>query len=169
MSTAPRLLMAQVDDVPGELLGEFMRRVEALGALNVQAVPTVAKKGRPGYLLYIDVPAALEHEVGVLLAAELGTWGYRVLEGQHRHFDIARIDVTLSVSVGGDTHAFQLRAKTISDAGVTLRVKAEHDDLAAIAGRLAEAGQRVPLAVLKAAVESRLHADPARTRVSVSL
>ena len=58
-----RLLMAQVDDVSGELLGEFIRRVEALGARNVQIVSSITKKGRPGYIVYVDVPESLESEV----------------------------------------------------------------------------------------------------------
>ncbi|MCC6867906.1 MAG: DUF111 family protein, partial [Burkholderiales bacterium] len=35
-SAAVLLLLAQVDDAPGELLGEVMQRLAAIGAKNVQ-------------------------------------------------------------------------------------------------------------------------------------
>jgi len=156
MSDGLRLLMAQVDDVPGELMGEFIARAEALGARNVQVVPSLTKKNRPAYLVYLDVPAALEAAAGRLLGAELGCWGYRVLAAEHRHFDITRGSLALTVHREGVTHQSAMRFKTISDGGERLRIKAEHDDLSSFCAALRAAGTGLPLAVLKAAVESRL-------------
>jgi uncharacterized protein (DUF111 family) len=167
MSESMRLLMAQVDDVPGELLGEFIQRVEDLGARNVQIVASITKKGRPGYIVYIDVPARLESEVAVLLGAELGSWGYRVLAAEHKHFDIERLRVALTVSIAHASYEFELRAKTISHAGRFLRIKVEHDDLSNICGALREKQHQVPLAVLKAAVENQLAEPDNRTRAAV--
>jgi uncharacterized protein (DUF111 family) len=149
------LLMAQVDDAPGELLGEFMRRVERLGAKNVQLVPTLTKKGRPGYIVFIDTPAELETSVAELLGRELGAWGYRVLETLHRHFDIDQQKVEVSVSVNGTPRRVSLRVKTVSQGGTLLRVKAEHDDLVAACEELRKLGGDMPLMTLKACVESR--------------
>ena len=167
MSDAMRLLMAQVDDVSGELLGEFIQRVDALGARNVQIVSSITKKGRPGYIVYVDVPESLESEVAALLGAELGTWGYRVLAAEHKHFDIERLKVAVTVSIAHRTYEYELRAKTISHAGRFLRVKAEHDDLSAICGALREQGHTVPLAVLKAALENQLSNQDNRARLTV--
>jgi len=163
-----RLLMAQVDDVPGEQIGEFIRQAEALGARNVQIVASLTKKGRPGYIIYLDVAADLEIEAGLLLGSELGTWGYRVLAAEHRHFDITRVETTLGVTIGSTAHAFTMRAKTIADGPRVLRVKAEHDDLAAICASLRERGHAVPLAVLKAAVESALYVATDRSCLEIS-
>ncbi len=161
--------MAQVDDVSGELLGEFIQRLERLGARNVQIVSTVTKKGRPGHILYIDVPEELESDVAYLLVSELGTWGYRILSAEHKHFDIKHIDITLIVVIGDGRYEFGLRLKAISHAGQT-RIKAEHDDLSSICRVLREKQQRVPLAVLKAQVESRLtDLSTAGARVEVCL
>lgn len=164
MSGGLRLMMAQVDDVPGELMGEFICRAEALGARNVQVVSSITKKNRPAYLVYLDVPAALEAAAARLLGAELGCWGYRVLQAEHHHFDIARTTVALTVRRGGVSRQSSMRIKTISNGDERLRVKAEHDDLVSLcaalrdarADRLADAHADVPLAVLKAAVESQL-------------
>jgi len=163
-----RLLMAQVDDVPGEQIGEFIRQAEALGARNVQVVASVTKKGRPGYVVFLDIAAELETDAGLLLGSELGTWGYRVLAAEHRHFDITRVETALGVTIGGTAHAFTLRAKTIAEGRRLLRVKAEHDDLAAICAALREQGHAVPLAVLKAAVESALYVAADRSRLELS-
>lgn len=164
-----RLLMAQVDDVPGEQIGEFIRQAEALGARNVQVVASVTKKGRPGYLVYLDISAELETAAGRLLGAELGTWGYRILQAEHRHFDITRIETALGVTIGGAAHRFALRTKVIADGADVLRVKAEHDDLVTICTTLRERGYRVPVAVMKTAVESALHGATDRSRIDISI
>ncbi len=161
MSEDLRLIMAQVDDVSGELMGEFIARAEAIGARNVQVVPSLTKKNRPAYLIYLDVPAALERVAGRLLGAELGCWGYRVLEAQHRHFRVQRHELALTVHRGAATHRAVVRAKTVSDDDERLRVKAEHDDLAAVCAALRAHGAELPLATLKTAIEACLVAEPA--------
>lgn len=167
MTDPMRLIMAQVDDVPGELLGEFIQRVETLGARNVQIVASITKKGRPGYIVYVDVPASLESEVANLLGAELGTWGYRVLAAEHKHFDIERADIKVTVVLNQGSYDFEVRAKTISNTGQFLRVKAEHDDLSRICQTLRNNGHAVPLAVLKAAVENQLLREGNRRDITV--
>ena len=169
MTDAMRLIMAQVDDVPGELLGEFIQRAERLGARNVQIVASITKKGRPGYIVYVDVPASLESEVANLLGAELGTWGYRVLAAEHKHFDIERADIKATVVLNHASYEFELRAKTISNTGQFLRVKAEHDDLSRICQALRDNGHAVPLAILKAAVETQLLHEDNRRDITVRI
>ena len=156
MTGEMHLLMAQADDAPGELLAEVLNRLEHAGARNLQLVSSLTKKGRPGYILYIDVPAALEDRVAEILAFELGVWGYRVLAAEHKHFAMERRLVKLTVTMAADAHDFDLRVKTISRDGEFLRVKAEHDDLSRICGALRAAGCRMPLAELKARVETVL-------------
>jgi len=163
------LLMAQVDDVPGELIGEFIRRAEALGARNIQALASITKKGRPGYVVYVDVPADIEAEIATLFGAELGTWGYRVVAAEHKHFDIRRFTTAVNISIGEFSQSFDLGAKTIEQAGRFARIKVEHDDLSRICTTLRELGHKVPLAVLKAATETELLNADNPTRISVSL
>jgi hypothetical protein len=92
-----------------------------------------------------------------------------VLAAEHRHFDIARLEVVLAIIVAETTQEFPLRAKTISDGERLLRVKAEHDDLSAICATLRGSGISVALAVLKSAVESRLYEQNDRTHIAVHL
>ncbi len=164
-----RLLMAQVDDVPGELMGEFIRRAEMLGARNVQALASITKKGRPGYVVYVDVPAAREADIATLFGAELGTWGYRVIAAEHRHFDIERFTVTLDVQLAGEVQTFELGAKKISQAGQFTRIKVEYDDLSRICQTLRAHGHDLPLAVLKAETETRLLDHDGDRRISITV
>ena len=152
------LLMAQIDDAPGELLGRVVSQMAEMGARNVQLLSSLGKKGRPGYVLLVDIEAGDEAEFAVLLASELGIWGYRVLESQHRHFDIRRYQTRLELRWNATSRRFPLRIKRILGEGVFMRAKAEHDDLAAICAAMAEE-RRVPLAVLKAAVETAMGSE----------
>jgi len=97
---APLLIIAQVDDASGEVLQDVAERLHAIGARNVQVLASLGKKGRPGHVLMIDVPAQREEDVAKLLAAELGVWGYRVLESRHQHFDIRVQGRPVSVQLG---------------------------------------------------------------------
>lgn len=169
MSKGVSLLMAQVDDVPGETLANFVSRAESFGAKNVQLLSSVTKKGRPGYVVLLDVPAEQESEAGLLLGEELGVWGYRVLAAEHRHFDIERIVVAVSLTVDQVHEEIEMRAKIVRADGRRLRVKAEHDDLAAACETLRERGQSVPLAALKSAIETRLYENDTLRAMSVVL
>ena len=153
------LLLAQIDDAPGELLGRVLDQLSDLGARNVQLLANVGKKGRPGHTLLVDIPADAEQEVALLLAGEIGIWGYRVLQSEHKHLDIRRHTVDLELRAGGTTRKVPLRLKRIFSGGRFLRVKAEHDDLARICAGLDRDGGGVPLTVLKARVESALGPD----------
>jgi uncharacterized protein (DUF111 family) len=162
------LLMAQVDDAPGELLGRVIQTMGEMGAKNVQLLSSLGKKGRPGYVLLVDILAEDEDEFASLLVGELGIWGYRVLESQHKHFEIRRYSLSLDVECGGSLKSFPLRVKRIFSGGEFMRAKAEHDDLSYIAAQLSMS-HRVPLAVLKASVETALGSDEPGARLRVHL
>lgn len=162
------LLMAQVDDAPGELIGEFIQRAVDIGARNVQVVPSITKKNRPGFIIYVDTPESLEDDIAALFGAELGTWGYRVLAAEHKHFEIERFTVQVNISTAQDDHVFELRAKRISKAGVFSRVKAEYDDLSKICESLRENGTFASLNDVKASVENALRNDKQASEITVS-
>ena len=50
-----QILYVQVDRVDGEAAGYLIEEIYAAGAGNVQLIPSLTKKGRPGYILFIDV------------------------------------------------------------------------------------------------------------------
>ena len=162
------LLMTQVDDVSGEVIGDFFKRAEECGARNVQVVPSITKKNRSGYVIYVDAPESSELDIATLFGAELGTWGYRVIGAEHKHFDIERIEVAVHINIAGKHSSHRLRAKSISQPGAFSRLKAEYEDLAAICTALRAAGTLIPLFDLKATVEHelRMAKDPANIEIN---
>ena len=154
------LILAQVDDASGEVLRDVMERLHRAGARNVQLLASLAKKGRPGHVLLIDVPAAREDDVALILGTELGVWGYRVLESSHRHFEIHLLNKPLRVRVGGEMLSFEVGWKRIEKEGSLLAVKIEHDHLAGVRDDLERKGVQVSLRWLRANLEQQLSKDP---------
>ena len=168
MSGPSLLIMAQVDDASGELLGKVIKQLQAAGAINVQLASSLTKKGRPGYLLFIDLHDEQEDEIAEILAGELGVWGYRVLASQHKHFSIKKERYRLII-YNDDARSFEISGKCIGRDGRLLKVKAEHDHLVTIQAALKRRGQIVPLTILKAAVETALWREPDKKTIYIEL
>jgi len=143
------LLLVQVDDATGETLQHAAQQILAAGARNVQILSSTTKKGRPGHVCLIDLPAEREDDAALILGTELGVWGYRVLEARHRHFDI--VLETRRVKVQNIEQI--VRCKYIRKGDQLLAIKAEHDDLVRLQDQLAEAGHTYALRALRARVE----------------
>ena len=87
-----RLLLVQIDDRSGEELRQGLEGLMDMGVRNYQVLSSLTKKGRPGFVLLLDLDSAIEGEVMTYLAAELGAWGYHRLQSVHEHFDVASGD-----------------------------------------------------------------------------
>jgi hypothetical protein len=157
--SAMLLILAQVDDATGEVLQDVMERLHRAGSRNVQLLASLAKKGRPGHVLLIDVPAAREDDVALVLGTELGVWGYRVVESSHRHFDIHLLNKPLRVRVADEMLTFEVGWKRIEKEGCLLAVKIEHDHLASLRDELERKGVQVSLRWLRANLEQQLSKD----------
>ena len=164
------LLMVQIDDAPGELLGDVIRQASEMGAKNVQLLSSLAKKGRPGHVLLLDILAEQERDFAALLVGELGVWGYRVLHSDHKHFDIARHDTVLEVEMpAGGQKSFPIRIKRVLDGQEFLRVKAEFDEMRDICAVLRAEGVTISTAVLKAKVETAIGAAVPTAATQIAL
>jgi len=126
------LILAQVDDRSGEVLGHAVDEVLALGARNVQLLASHTKKGRPGTVLLIDLEPEAESEVAAYLAVELGVWGYHVLESRHRHFQTRIEERSVTVACGALSREFRLPCKVFEHEGGVVRVKVERSDVEAV-------------------------------------
>jgi len=163
------LLLAQVDDVSGEVLQDVAERLHAAGAYNLQVLASLGKKGRPGHVLLVDIDAAREEEVAVILGLELGVWGYRVLESRHRHFDITRSRCAVLVDAGTDAFEAEIGCKHIRHGERLLGLKVEHADLVTLRDRLQAKGRGVSLSHLRAAVEVALRGAEAGSAPRIRL
>jgi uncharacterized protein (DUF111 family) len=162
------LMMAQIDDATGEVLQDAMERLHLAGARNVQLLATLGKKGRPGHVLLIDIPAEREDDAALVLASDLGVWGYRVLQSVHRHFDIQRLSKPLVVRAGGQNLELDLGWKRIEKEGRLLAVKVEHGHLVRLRDELERKGLNVPLRRLRASLEQQLAEDPDAARLELA-
>lgn len=151
-----KLIIAQVDHSTGEVIGHSIQRLIDMGARNVQLLQSVTKKNRPGYMLFIDLPAELVKKIAVFLASELGIWGYHVLESQHVHFDVSFREKNLRLVAGDNIAVIKIKPKYISDQGQLLSIKVDHDQLVQVQGKLEEWGYRYPLTALRCSLETRL-------------
>ncbi len=77
-------LETNIDDMNPEFYGAVSERLFAAGALDVWTTAIGMKKGRPGVLLALLAPAALEGVLADILLQETTTLGIRV-HGIHRH------------------------------------------------------------------------------------
>ncbi|HHW43193.1 MAG TPA: DUF111 family protein [Desulfotomaculum sp.] len=151
-----KLIIAQVDHSSGEIIGHSIQRLFQMGAWNVQLLQSITKKNRPGYMLFIDLPAELVEKAAVFLASELGIWGYHVLESQHVHFDVSFREKTLRLTAGDRNIIFKIRPKYIAHRGELLSIKVDHDQLVQVQEKLEEWGYSYPLAALRSSIETRL-------------
>jgi len=150
------LILVNVDDISGELLPHIIDGLLTRGAENVHAIQSVTKKGRLGYILFVDAPPKHLDSLGSFLVSEVGTIGMRVLDSRHVRFDYRMRTMRLTVQKNASIVRTLVRVKEIIGGdGQVLSVKAEYEDLRSALAKLEEAGVRISLAALKRLVEQR--------------
>lgn len=122
-------LETDVDDVSGEVLGYLLERLYDEGALDVQVLPTVTKKNRPGYMVFVLCGLGAEGRLARVLMRETGTLGVRVSTAQMR-YAVERETKRIRISLPG--YEGDARVK-VSFIGGVKHVKAEYEDARRIA------------------------------------
>ncbi|RJP35017.1 MAG: DUF111 family protein [Actinobacteria bacterium] len=161
-----RLLLAQVDDVSGEIIGFFINRVLDKGARNVHVIPTLTKKNRPGYILLVDIEPASEESIGAFMARELGVSGYHILETEHAYSRVSFVTTTIEFRHSGRAFYHDCLLKLIGPADKPLHVKVEYEEL--VSARKAverEFGLDLVLDDLKKQIERGFASDHIRIEV----
>jgi uncharacterized protein (DUF111 family) len=154
------LILAQVDDRSGEELGDALTRLPELGARNVQLLSSLTKKGRPGYVLLVDLEPEAETEVAAFLAAELGVWGYHLVPAEHRHFLVEAQERRVEVTCGRQRQSFGVRCKLFYQGDRLIRVKADQADTEEICAFVKSAGRDCPSALVRAGIEKEVWKAP---------
>jgi len=127
------VLETNLDDLPGEILGNTLQRLLDVGARDAWITDAQFKKNRPGHVLHVlcdskDVPTLVD-----ILIRETGTLGVRYHEW--KRFILRRDVRNMSVRIGGQD--YEVRVKIARDeSGRILRAKPEFDDIVAIAKML---------------------------------
>jgi pyridinium-3,5-bisthiocarboxylic acid mononucleotide nickel chelatase len=128
-------LACDLDDMTGEYVAGAAERLRGAGALDVVIIPTLMKKGRPGFRLEVLGAPASAAALERVLFAETATLGVRraVVE---RH---ALPREARTVHVGG--HEIRVKVARLADG--TRRAKPEYEDVQ----RVALATGRTPTAI----------------------
>lgn len=125
------VLETNLDDATGEVMGYTMERLYLEGALDVQIIPTVTKKGRPGHIMMVICTQALEEKLTGILMEETGTLGVRVGLA-HKRVVAERDVMPVEIELGG--YKGRARVKVARDKrGKVGNLKAEYEDARRIA------------------------------------
>jgi len=72
------ILETDVDDVSGEILGNFIKKFEEEDVLDVKILPSITKKNRPSHVIKIMCRPDIKFELIEKILEELGTLGVRI-------------------------------------------------------------------------------------------
>jgi uncharacterized protein (DUF111 family) len=148
------LLLANVDDVSGELIPHAIEGLMAHGACSVHIVQAITKKGRLEYLFLIDTEKEAIEALASYLALELGTLGVRVFDPDHIKFAYRFCQVCLTMSTHDGKRQAVVDVKQVLGAdGQIISVKAENDNLKEAYACLQAAGATISLTDLKRLTE----------------
>jgi uncharacterized protein (DUF111 family) len=166
------LLLANVDDVSGELIPHAIDGLMARGACSVHVVQAITKKGRLEHLFLVDTKEEFVENLASYLALELGTLGVRVFEPEHIIFAYRFCQVCLTMPIHDDKKQVLVGVKQVLAAdGQIISVKAENDDLREAHACLQDAGATISLTALKRLAElvAQGQTDASLGRISASL
>lgn len=125
------VLETNLDDATGEAIGYTMERLYLEGALDVQVIPTVTKKSRPGHVIMVVCTQALEERLTKVLMEETGTLGVRV-DLAHKRIVMERGVMPVEIELEG--YKGRARVKVARNReGRVVNLKAEYEDARRIA------------------------------------
>ena len=156
MTRSPNiLLLAQVDHACGDIIASVTEELLALGVQNVNLVPSLTKKGRPGYLLFVDLPETLLGRVEQVLATELGILGWRILSAEHRKARVREAEQQVRLSLGAEEHVLDVPVKLVETDKGYVPVSIEHEFCRRLRQQLREDhGVEIPLELLKSRIRA---------------
>ena len=122
-------LETDVDDISGEILGNFVRNVATKDILDVQIIPSITKKNRPGHV--IKILCRPEHKFKMIekMIEELGTLGVRFNTINRICID-RQVEAT-KINIKGKTYDLRYKISFIeSEEGKKIiNIKPEYEDL----------------------------------------
>ncbi len=124
------ILETDVDDVSGEILGSLLETLyKKKNALDVQIIPTITKKNRPGHIIKVICYPKQTFELIETILHELGTLGVRF--SIINRVCIERKTETRSIELNDENYEVRFKVSfTESDVGKDMiNIKPEYEDL----------------------------------------
>ena len=149
------LLITFVDTVTGEALGYAIKRILEAGASSVHAVPAMTKKGRPSYVVFIEVEGKGKLDNVIKVASrELNTFGLNLIETRHIALKTREEHVYLKVKSGGKVLGkFRLRVRMLLIGDRVVCSHVEYEDLVRVLAELKRRGIELSFMRFKQEVE----------------
>jgi len=126
------ILETAVDDVSGELLGNFVNILGNEDILDIQIIPSITKKNRPGHIIKIICEPSQTHDLILKTLKELGTLGVRFYSSKRVCVD--RKNVIEKIEINGKWYELNFKISFIKKGEKTevINVKPEFEDLSVI-------------------------------------
>jgi uncharacterized protein (DUF111 family) len=123
------ILETDIDDVSGEILGNFITRLEQEDILDVQVFPSTSKKNRPAYIIKILSFPENTFRIIEIMIKELGTLGVR-FNISNRVCINRRIE-SRTIEINGKEYEINYKISFIeSEKGLEIiNIKPEYEDL----------------------------------------
>ncbi len=123
------VLETSVDDVSGELLGNFVQTLEKEEILDVQIIPSLTKKNRPGHV--IKILCDPKHIFGLInkIMFDLGTLGVRFYTT--KRVCVSRKFENCMIEINNEKYELKLKISFIQlgELTKTINIKPEFEDL----------------------------------------
>ena len=127
-------LETNVDDVTGEVIGNFINKMSNLkGVRDISVLNTITKKNRPGYLIKLLVDPQESEPIKKIIFEELGTLGMRhYLCGR----SILKREITKrEIYIDQQKYIIRIKTAQLAD-GTIVNVKPEFEDVKEIANKI---------------------------------
>ncbi|MFX1306129.1 MAG: nickel pincer cofactor biosynthesis protein LarC [Promethearchaeota archaeon] len=123
------ILETDVDDVSGEILGNFIKKLEKEEILDIQICPSITKKNRPGYVIKVLCLPEYTFKLIEKIMLELGTLGVRfnIIDRVCIDRKLEKINITINEK----TYEINYKISFIkSEKGIEIiNIKPEFEDL----------------------------------------
>ena len=126
-----KILETNVDDVPGEILGNMIEKIMENGAKDVSIYHGITKKGRPTNLITVICNNASMHDIMDILVTETGTLGIRISTSDR--FIVPRTSHNAKLILDGKEFVVKYKVSTFKGKD---HFKIEFDDLKLISNKL---------------------------------
>ena len=125
------VLETSVDDVTGEVLGNLIDELMAMGAHDAIVIPATMKKGRSGHLIQVIAKPGDSARIARRIIEETGSLGVRISPTKHRLIAKRKLE-SVRIEIDGTEWDAAVKIATDED-GCILSISAEFEDAKTIA------------------------------------
>ncbi|MFX0024900.1 MAG: nickel pincer cofactor biosynthesis protein LarC [Candidatus Hermodarchaeota archaeon] len=123
------ILETDVDDVSGELIGNFIKTLETKQVLDIQVIPSITKKNRPSHVIKILCHPENSFEIIETILKELGTLGVRFKTTKRVCIDREIINAKIQINENEYAVRYKVSYFQTEKGKKVVNIKPEYEDL----------------------------------------